>query len=176
MLYLRVSPMTRFCWSWRRSRLESTACIKPFMFQETTRRPLGPSQGNVVEQGPDGGGGGLRAALSTSPAIPGLKGAEGNRETAGGGQEVNATPSASPKAAPVTSHAVVEESAACGGTTRGKAASKGRGAPSSVTTEAAKAVEETASAVVRYIPEVNSLRRSPGTSRRPSNAMEAPRS
>ena len=149
MLYLRVSPMTRFCWSCRRSRLESTACIKPFMFQETTRRPLGPSQGNVVEQGPDGGGGGLRAALSTSPAIPGLNGAEGNRETAGGGQEVNATPSASSKAAPVTNPAVIEESAACGGTTRGKAASKSGGSPDAATKEAAQSVEETASAVVQ---------------------------
>ena len=124
------------------------------MFQETTRRPLGPSQGNVVEQGPAvGGGGGLKTALSASPAVPGLDGAEGGKETAGGGQKAKATPSSSSIAAPGTNPAVNEESAAGGGTTRGKAASRSRGSPDEATKEAAETIEDTASAVVLEVQE-----------------------
>jgi hypothetical protein len=76
MLYRRVSPITRPCWSRSRSRLESTVCMNPFMFQETIRRPRGPSQGRAevggpkcggggAEGGEGGGGEGLTAGLST---------------------------------------------------------------------------------------------------------------
>jgi hypothetical protein len=82
-------------------------CIKPFMFHETTLRPLGPSQGKAVVGGPEGegggsdgwrgGGGGLITGLITiggSTAAPGTENAPGVDDAAGGDdeREVRASP------------------------------------------------------------------------------------
>jgi hypothetical protein len=68
--------------------------INPFIFQETSRRPLGPSQGNVLEAGlgQTGVGGeglttGLRAS-ATASAAPGSKIAVNDNRAAGGGEQL----------------------------------------------------------------------------------------
>jgi hypothetical protein len=131
------------------------------MFHETIRRPLGPSQGKVVEQGAGSGGGGeLSASVIASPAEPGL----GSAETAGREQEAievppapsNASPKAAPggdallrasdvdPAAPGTNLAVNEEGTAGGGKILGKTTSKSEDSSNITPEDEAEAVGGTA--------------------------------